>query len=83
MEAAGIATVVIGSGVFHSTLKAMKIPRTVLSGFPMGRTLGAPGDSTAQRTLILAALDLLEEASQGGTIKQIELPYRPVSTRHD
>ncbi|MDP1546313.1 MAG: hypothetical protein Q8L87_09845 [Anaerolineales bacterium] len=38
----------------------------------MGRTLGAPGDNETQRKVIMAALELLENASSPGTI--VDLP---------
>ena len=76
MEENGIATVVIGSGVFRSQMESMSIPRSILTRFPMGRTLGAPGDRQTQRMLILEALDLLENASRGGVVRESSLPYR-------
>lgn len=75
MEESGIATVVIGSGIFHDRLAAMKLPRTVITHFPMGRPLGAPGDFETQREVILSALDLLENTNEGGIIRKIPARY--------
>lgn len=68
METGGIPTVVIGVRAFRDRLAAMRLPRTVITPHPMGRTLGAPGNRETQRKVILAALDLLENAKESGTI---------------
>ena len=39
--------------------------------------MGAPGDSKRHYEVVTAALDLLETASQGGSIVELEPPYRP------
>ena len=77
LEAEGIPTVMIGVKAFRPRLEAMQIPRLLITRHPMGRTLGAPGDSRRQRAVILAALDLLEKAEQDGTIVELPEPYRP------
>lgn len=74
MEAGGIPTIVVGVKAFRDRLAAMRLPRTVLTPYPMGRTLGAPGDRETQRKVILAALDLLESTADPGVI--VELPGR-------
>lgn len=43
----------------------------------MGRPLGAPGDVATQQRVIRAALELLETATHGGTVLELEEPYRP------
>ncbi|MCJ7626102.1 MAG: hypothetical protein MUO76_21630 [Anaerolineaceae bacterium] len=73
-EGAGISTVIVAVKAFRSSLEVMALPRVLLTPHPMGRPLGAPGDRERQRAVILAALDLLAEAQEGGTI--IELPGR-------
>lgn len=79
MEENGIATVVIGSSIFRGRLEAMRLPRTLLTHHPMGRPLGAPGDTATQRSVLLAALDLLEKAKEGGQIADFSTRYRPQS----
>jgi len=74
METGGIPTVVIGVRAFRDRLAAMRLPRTVITPHPMGRTLGAPGDTATQWKVIEAALDLLENARGPGEI--VELPGR-------
>jgi len=58
-EEAGIATVVIATETFRERLEAMKVPRLLSTPFWMGRPLGRAGDGEAQRSTLLAALDLL------------------------
>ena len=43
----------------------------------MGRPLGAPGDLDRQRSIIMAALKLLEKAERMGTIIEMTGVYRP------
>ena len=72
LEAAGIATVVIAVRAFRPRLEVMTLPRVMLTPHLMGRPLGAPGDREEQRAIVLAALNLLEKAEQGGTY--VEFP---------
>lgn len=68
LEEASIPTVVIGTRAFRDRLAAMRLPRTVITPHLLGRPLGAPGDVKTQRSVILSALDLLENAVSAGTI---------------
>ncbi len=54
----------------------MNLPRTLITPFPMGRTLGAPGDVETQRRVIKTALELLENAQGPGAILDITGKYR-------
>ena len=76
LEEGGIATVVVAAQPFHVRLKAMSLPRLVLTPHPMGRVLGAPGDVARQREIILAALELLVTATEGNTVIEIPGTYR-------
>ncbi|MBI4789779.1 MAG: hypothetical protein HY782_22330 [Chloroflexi bacterium] len=76
LEADGIPTVVIAVKAFLPRLEPMKIPRLVITHHPMGRPLGAPGDRERQREVIIAALKLLETATEGGTLVELAEPYR-------
>ncbi len=80
MEESGIATVVIASGVFSDRLKAMHLPRTILTEFPMGRPLGAPKDCETQRKVLLEAIDLIEKANISGTFHFFRGKYFPGNT---
>jgi hypothetical protein len=76
LEEAGIATVIVSSRPFRSRLEAMSPPRLLLTPHPMGRVLGAPGDAVRQREVLLAALDLLQTAVAGSTIRELPGSYR-------
>lgn len=71
LEQAGTPTVVIGIKAFRQTMEVMSLPRVVVTSFLMGRTLGYPGERNQQRQVLLAALELLDRAEQGGTLIEI------------
>lgn len=81
LEENGIPTVVVAVKAFRPRLEPMKVPRLLLTPHPMGRTLGAPGDRERQRATLLAALRLLETATEGGTIVELTEPYRVAPKR--
>jgi hypothetical protein len=56
-EAAGIATVTIGS--IREQLYNSAPPRGLFCDFPLGRPLGVPGDAEFQRRVLMHALGLL------------------------
>lgn len=58
LEAQGIATVIIGLIPQH--VRTMKPPRALLVPFELGRPLGAPNDPDLQRSVLSAALALLD-----------------------
>ncbi len=68
IEEAGIPTVAIYPIAFRAVVEIMRPPRALLSPRLMGRPVGHPGDADGQRTTVLAALRLLEEARKPGTI---------------
>jgi hypothetical protein len=76
MEEAGIPTVVVLIRAFRHVAEEMKLPRTIVTRHLMGRPLGAPGDAERQRQVLLAALQLLKEAKEGGTIIELPESYR-------
>jgi hypothetical protein len=39
--------------------------------------MGPPGDTETQNRVVEAALELLEHAEEGGTIFELDSPYRP------
>jgi hypothetical protein len=77
LEEAGIATVVIAVKAFRQRLQAMRLPRLLVTAFPMGRPLGPPGDATLQQRVVEAALQLLHTARAAGTIVEFPEPYLP------
>jgi hypothetical protein len=54
----------------------MNLPRTLITPFPMGRTLGAPGDVETQTSVIKTALNLLETARSAGEMVDFTGKYR-------
>lgn len=79
VEEAGIPTVSIYVKAFAHIVDEMKLPRAVVVRHPMGRPLGAPGDVARQAEVVDAALGLLETASAGRSIRELELDWRPGS----
>ena len=77
LEAAGISTVVIAVRAFRPYLEPMRLPRLLLTPFPMGRPLGAPNDVETQQEVVQAGVRLLETAVANNTILEINSPYRP------
>jgi D-proline reductase (dithiol) PrdB len=72
IEAAGLPTIVLGQ--HEPALKRVKPPRAVLTRFPRGATVGAPGHHEQQRQVLLDTLATLEEAATAGEL--YPLPYR-------
>lgn len=77
IESHGIPTVSIYVRAFRHVAEAMGVPRTVVTRNPMGRPLGAPGDSARHSTVVEAALALLESATTGGALIELEDTFRP------
>lgn len=72
IEAAGIPTVVAASTVFRPRLEALRPARLLLTRSLMGRTLGAPGEDERHYTVVKAALGLLESATAGETVLEMD-----------
>ena len=70
VEETGIATVCVSTG--RDLTAQVKPPRSVFVNHPMGNNFGKPGDVEAHRTVLKAALDLVESADEGGVL--IDLP---------
>lgn len=51
------------------------IPRAVGVEFPFGHPYGHPDDDEEHRTILGAALDLLDEADEPGTIRHLDLEW--------
>ncbi len=63
-----IPTIIVASKVFEKQLKAMHLPRVLLTPYMAGRPLGKPFDKTAQKNTVLKGIDLLSEAKENGTV---------------
>ncbi len=80
-EEAGISTISLTSMPFHHVPERMKPPRVLITPHISGRTISAPGDVARQREVLTAAFNLLEEATEGGTIRVMPGSYRPGPTQ--
>ena len=60
LEAAGIATVIIGSA--QDIVETAGVPRFVFVDYPLGNPVGKPGDTAEQQSIVEAALELLTAA---------------------
>ena len=76
-EEAGISTVALTAMPFHHVPERMKPPRVLITPHISGRTISAPGDVARQREVLLAAFKLLEEATEGATLRTMDAKYQP------
>ena len=76
-EKAGLPTVTVMVRSFRHVAEQMGLPRTLVTRHPMGRPLGPAGDRERQREVVEQALALLDTATDGGTIVELEQPFRP------
>ncbi|HEY2499192.1 MAG TPA: hypothetical protein VGK24_19200 [Candidatus Angelobacter sp.] len=67
--------------VARDVTEAVKVPRSVFVPWPMGHHFGVPFHRELQRRVILAALSLLEEDTQPGTV--LELPIKWADVRRE
>jgi len=74
IEEAGIPTVSVYIRSFGHIPELMGLSRSLITRHPMGRPLGAPGDGKRQRSVVEAALALLESPTQ--TIVEFDETYR-------
>lgn len=72
LEAAGIATVILGSAI--DIVEHCGAPRFLFTDFPLGNPCGRPYDAAMQRSIVEAAIDLLDSASGPRTV--VRTPYR-------
>lgn len=75
IEAAGFSTVSL-SMIPELTLSA-GAPRVAAIEHPFGLTLGLPGDAAGQLAVLRAALRVLEEISQPGTVVHLPFEWSP------
>ena len=77
VEESGIPTTTIFVQAFRHVAEEMKLPRVVVTRYPMGRPLGAAGDFHGQRSVTMNALGLLDTATER-TIVDLPNPFRPI-----
>lgn len=73
LEAAGIATVIVGSA--RDIVEECRVPRFVFTDLPLGNPCGPPGDIAAQDLTTKLALDLVESAIAAETTVQAPLQW--------
>ena len=76
IEQRGVPTVSVT--VARDVTEAIKVPRALFVPWPMGHHFGAPFHRNLQRRIILAALTLLEEATEPGTIRDLPIKWADV-----
>ena len=69
LEAAGIATVVIGSAL--DILRTAGTPRVIFNDLPLGNPVGKPFDRDMQHRTVSAAFELLFSAEASGAVKTL------------
>jgi hypothetical protein len=73
LEAAGIATVVMGCA--KDIVEHVGVPRFLLSDFPLGNAAGRPHDQASQDETLKLALTVLEQAPAARTTVQNPLRW--------
>lgn len=74
----GIATVCIYVEAFRHRAVTLQVPRALVTPFPMGRNLGAPGNAEEHLRVLRAALRLLEQAGEVSTVVDFPEAWQPV-----
>lgn len=64
--------------VARDVTEAVKVPRALFLPWPMGHHFGVPFHRDLQRRVILAALMLLEESAEPGTIRDLPIKWADV-----
>ncbi len=77
LEAAGIATVVMGCA--KDIVERVGVPRLLFSDFPLGNAAGRPNDPASQRETAELAVRLLAEAQGARTTVRSPLKWRGVA----
>jgi len=75
LEAAGVATVVMGCA--KDIVEYIGVPRLLFSDFPLGNAAGKPNDKASQAATLELALALLESAPAPRTTVQSPLRWSP------
>ncbi len=73
MEQAGFGTVTLSP--IPDLTAAVGAPRVAAIEYPLGRSLGIPGDAEGQRAVLRAALRVLETAQRPGTVEHLPFEW--------
>ncbi|MCY3822089.1 MAG: hypothetical protein OXH52_22495 [Gammaproteobacteria bacterium] len=72
LEAAGMATVILGSAL--DVVEHCGVPRFLFTDFPLGNPCGKPFDASMQEAIVVQGIDLLEDADHPRTTART--PFR-------
>ena len=73
LEAAGIATVIVGSA--QDIVETAGVPRFVFVDYPLGNPIGRPDNAQEQRMTVEAALELLTTAVAPRLTRRLDLDW--------
>jgi hypothetical protein len=73
IEAAGIATIILTP--IPDLAVSVSAPRIAAIEYPLGRTLGQPGDAVGQKAVLCATLDALETIHTPGGVAQLPFEW--------
>ncbi len=71
IEAAGFSTIILTP--IPDVAQAVKVPRIAAIEYPLGRTIGQPGDTAGQLAVLRATLAALESIKTPGEV--VHLPF--------
>ncbi len=77
IEESGIPTVTIMTKAFAGRATEMMVPRTLVVRHLLGRPMGAAHDVERHTDVLNATFELLESATNAGTVVELPEPYRP------
>jgi D-proline reductase (dithiol) PrdB len=73
LEAAGLTTITLSN--IPDLTASVSVPRIAAIEYPLGRTLGRPGNAEGQRAVLRATLQALEEMDTPGSIKHLPFEW--------
>jgi len=76
VEARGVPTVSIT--VARDVTEVLKVPRAVFVPWPMGHHFGVPLHREVQRRVLFEAFNVLETATESGTIRDLIIKWADV-----
>lgn len=81
LEAAGIATVIVGSA--QDIVETVGVPRFLFVDYPLGNPAGRPGDAAEQDAVLMAALDVVSTAQTARFTRRMDLDWGSNGWRHE
>ena len=78
-EEAGVPTTAIYVSAFRHVAVEMALPRVLITRHPFGRPVGPAHDSERQLAVVTAALDLVNTATEGRSIREMPGAFTEVA----